>query len=128
MRRKSANDKVVRVVEMYETDLEQFEKVVSGIGEYTKILELEDDETKSVIHDALWDIGGSEVTQKFIKELAEREFDTTELMQDLAKDIPIDELYSMLESNEDSVSEGQIYMIQKNMSERVKNILRKIVQ
>lgn len=127
MRRKSANDKVVRVVKLYETKLEEFEKSVNTIDEFAEIFETDDDDAVSAIYNSLYD-KDSELPTKFIKEFAEREFDTTELVCDLAKELDLYELFSILESNEELVSEGEIYHIQQNMSERVKNILRKIVQ
>lgn len=119
----------VRIVKISTEDIEKFEKFVSSL-EDSECFEVYDyDEAVSAIYEELEATGTSDAPLNFAKRMVyEIPSDSTELMKHMAEDTPIDELIEVLEYCNEIPSEGVLHQIKTNISNKLKNIFKRIVE
>jgi len=119
----------VRVVKLSKEDVEGLEKYIEELNDIdAKCMEVGVD-CVEIIYDELEVLNSSEGALNFAKQLTyEMPYETTDLMKSIAENTPIEELFSVLDCCDEKPSESTIYQIKNNISDRLKNILKKIVE
>lgn len=119
----------VRVVKISTDDIEKFEKFVSSLEDSKCVEVYEYDEAVSAIYEELEATGTSEAPLNFAKRMVyEIPNDSTELMKHIAENTPIDELIDVLDCCNEIPSEGVLHQIKTNISDKLKNIFKRIVE
>lgn len=94
-----------------------------------RILEVDEEEVPNYIYDELryrkMKINPDDFGKNYCDELGSY---TTDIVEHCVKDIPVEDILEIMENSDfTTLSEGELYRIRKNMSDKLLNILKQIV-